>query len=181
MPRLFAKAGNLAVAGKVSLLGLVLVGLTACPQPGAGGGESEGGLGGIGAILPLVLIFVVFYFLLIRPQQKKQKKHRAMLSEVHRGDDIVTNGGIVGHVVKVGRDDNLLVEIAPNVRVRVMRTMISEVIRRPDPDFDEEDEEEDFDEEGNYEEEEYEDDGEFEGDDSQDDSQDDSSGEKTDK
>jgi preprotein translocase subunit YajC len=128
-----------------------------------------------------VLIFVVFYFLLIRPQQKKQKKHRAMLSEVHRGDDIVTNGGIVGHVVKVGRDDNLLVEIAPNVRVRVMRTMISEVIRRPDPDFDEEDEEEDFDEEGNYEEEEYEDDGEFEGDDSQDDSQDDSSGEKTDK
>ena len=126
-------------------------------------------------------IFVVFYFLLSRPQQKKQKKHRAMLSEVHRGDDIVTNGGIVGHVVKVGRDDNLLVEIAPNVRVRVMRTMISEVIRCPDPDFDVEDEEEDFDEEGNYEEEEYEDDGEFEGDDSQDDSQDDSSVEKTDK
>lgn len=173
MPRLFAKAGNLAMAGKVSLLGLVLFGLTACPQPGGGGGEGEGGLGGIGAILPLVLIFVVFYFLLIRPQQKKQKKHRAMLSEVHRGDDIVTNGGIVGHVVKVGRDDNLLVEIAPNVRVRVMRTMISEVIRRPDPDFDEEEEEEDFDEEGNYEEEEYEDDGEFEDDESQDDSSED--------
>ena len=179
MPRLFAKAGNLAVAGKVSLLGLVLFGLTACPQ--GQGGEGEGGLGGIGAILPLVLIFVVFYFLLIRPQQKKQKKHRAMLSEVHRGDDIVTNGGIVGHVVKIGRDDNLLVEIAPNVRVRVMRNMISEVIRRPDPDFDEEDEEEDYEEEGSYEEEEYEDDGEFEDDDSQDDSQDDSSGEKPDK
>jgi hypothetical protein len=104
-----------------------------------------------------------------------------MLSEVHRGDDIVTNGGIVGHVVKIGRDDNLLVEIAPNVRVRVMRNMISEVIRRPDPDFDEEDEEEDYEEEGSYEEEEYEDDGEFEDDDSQDDSQDDSSGEKPDK
>ncbi len=162
MPRLFAKAGNLAVAGKVSLLGLVLIGLTACPQPGAGGGEGEGGLGGIEAILPLVLIFVVFYFLLIRPQQKKQKAHRAMLNEVRRGDDIVTNGGIVGHVVKVGRDDNLLVEIAPNVRVRVMRNMISEVIRRPDPEFDDEDEDEDF-EEGSYEEEEeYEDDGEFE-------------------
>ncbi len=176
MPRLFAKAGNLAVAGKVSLLGLVLFGLTACPQPGAGG-EGEGGLGGIGAILPLVLIFVVFYFLLIRPQQKKQKAHRAMLSDVHRGDDIVTNGGIVGHVVKVGRDDNLLVEIAPNVRVRVMRNMISEVIRRPDPDFDDEDEDEDFEEEGSYEEEGYEDDGEFE----DEESQDDSSGEKTDK
>ncbi|MBT3628406.1 MAG: preprotein translocase subunit YajC [Rhodospirillaceae bacterium] len=169
MPRLFAKAGNLAVAGKVSLLGLVLFGLTACPQPGAGG-EDSGGLGGIGAILPLVLIFVVFYFLLIRPQQKKQKAHRAMLSDVHRGDDIVTNGGIVGHVVKVGRDDNLLVEIAPNVRVRVMRNMISEVIRRPDPDFDEEDEDEDYEEEGSYEEEEYEDDGEFEDEESQDDS-----------
>jgi hypothetical protein len=100
----------------------------------------------------------------------------------------VTNGGIVGHVVKIGRDDNLLVEIAPNVRVRVMRNMISEVIRRPDPDFDEEDEEEDYEEEGSYEEEEgsyeeeeYEDDGEFEDDDLQDDSQDDSSGEKPDK
>jgi preprotein translocase subunit YajC len=176
MSRLFAKAGHLALAGKMSLLGLVLVGLTACPQ--GAGGEGEGGLGGIGAILPLVLIFVVFYFLLIRPQQKKQKAHRAMLGDVHRGDDIVTNGGIVGHVVKIGRDDNLLVEIAPDVRVRVMRNMISEVIRRPGPEFDNEDEEDEDFEEGYEEgyEEEYEDDGEFEGDDSQDDdSQDDDS------
>ncbi|MDP7343200.1 MAG: preprotein translocase subunit YajC [Alphaproteobacteria bacterium] len=133
-------------------------------------------MGGIGAILPLVLIFVVFYFLLIRPQQKKQKAHRAMLQEVHRGDDIVTNGGIVGHVVKVGRDDNLLVEIAPDVRVRVMRTMISEVIRRPDPDFDDDEDEEDEDYDEGYEEE-YEDDGEFE----DEEPQDDSSGGKSDK
>ena len=175
MPRLFAKAGNLAVAGKVSLLVALLFGLTACP-PGGQGGEGEGGLGGIGAILPLVLIFVVFYFLLIRPQQKKQKAHRAMLQEVHRGDDIVTNGGIVGHVVKVGRDDNLLVEIAPDVRVRVMRTMISEVIRRPDPDFDDDEDEEDEDYDEGYEEE-YEDDGEFE----DEEPQDNSSGGKPDK
>ncbi len=175
MPRLFAKAGNLAVAGKVSLLVALLFGLTACP-PGGQGGEGEGGLGGIGAILPLVLIFVVFYFLLIRPQQKKQKAHRAMLSEVHRGDDIVTNGGIVGHVIKVGRDDNLLVEIAPDVRVRVMRTMISEVIRRPDPDFDDDEDEEDEDYDEGYEEE-YEDDSEFE----DEEPQDDSSGGKSDK
>ncbi len=175
MPRLFAKAGNLAVAGKVSLLVALLFGLTACP-PGGQGGEGEGGLVGIGAILPLVLIFVVFYFLLIRPQQKKQKAHRAMLQEVHRGDDIVTNGGIVGHVVKVGRDDNLLVEIAPDVRVRVMRTMISEVIRRPDPDFDDDEDEEDEDYDEGYEEE-YEDDGEFE----DEEPQDDSSGGKSDK
>ncbi len=177
MPRLFARAGNLAVAGKVSLLAAVLVGLTACPQGQGGEGES-GGLGGIGAILPLVLIFVVFYFLLIRPQQKKQKAHKQMLNQVHRGDDVVTNGGIVGHVIKVGRDDNLLVEIAPDVRVRVMRNMISEVIRRPDPEFDEEDDDEDFDEghdEGH--EEEYEGDGEFE----DEEPQDESSGDKSDK
>ncbi len=173
MRRLLAKAGNLAVAGKISLLAAVLFGLTACPMGGQGDGD--GGLGGIGAILPLVLIFVVFYFLLIRPQQKKQKAHRAMLGEVHRGDDVVTNGGIVGHVVKEGRDDNLLVEIAPDVRVRVMRNMISEVIRRPDPDFDEEDEEDEDFEEG-YEEE-YEDDGEFE----DEEPQDESSGDKSDK
>ena len=159
MPRLFAKAGKFAVAGKISLLTAVLLGLTACPQ--GAGGEGEGGLGGIGAILPLVLIFVVFYFLLIRPQQKKQKAHRAMLQQVHRGDDVVTNGGIVGHVVKIGRDDNLLVEIAPDVRVRVMRNMISEVIRRPDPDYDDDEDEEDEDYDEGYEEE-YEDDGEFE-------------------
>ena len=164
MPRMFAKAGNVAVAGKATLLTAVLFGLTACPPPGQGGAEGGGGLGGIEAILPLILIFVVFYFLLIRPQQKKQKAHREMLSQVNRGDDVVTNGGIVGHVVKVGRDENLLVEIAPDVRVRVMRTMISEVIRRPDSDFDdEEDEDEDYEEgyEEGYEEE-YEDDGEFE-------------------
>jgi len=177
MPRLFARAKNLAVAGKVSLLTAVLFGLTACPQ--GQGGEGEGGLGGIGAILPLVLIFVVFYFLLIRPQQKKQKAHKQMLNQVHRGDDVVTNGGIVGHVIKIGRDDNLLVEIAPDVRVRVMRNMISEVIRRPDPEYDEEeDDEEDFDEghdEGH--DEEYEDDGEFE----DEEPQDESSGDKSDK
>ncbi len=145
MPRLSAKIGQFSKVGKLSLLGLVLFSLTACPQPGAGG-EGDGGLGGIGAILPLVLIFVVFYFLLIRPQQKKQKAHKAMLSEVRRGDDVVTNGGIVGHVIK-SRDENLLVEIAPGVRVRVMRTMISDVIRRPDPDFDEDDEDDEgFDE-----------------------------------
>ena len=146
MQQLLSKTLNLGAAFKAGLLGLALVSLTACPQPGQGG-EGEGGLGGIGAILPLVLIFVVFYFLLIRPQQKKQKAHRQMLSEVNRGDDVVTNGGIVGHVIKA-RDDNLLVEIAPNVRVRVMRTMISEVIRRPEPDFDDDEAEEDEYEEG---------------------------------
>jgi preprotein translocase subunit YajC len=170
MPRMVAKAGTLAVAGKAALLSAVLFGFTACQQPGQqGGAEGGGGLGGIEAILPLILIFVVFYFLLIRPQQKKQKAHREMLNQVSRGDDVVTNGGIVGHVIKVGRDENLLVEIAPGVRVRVMRNMISEVIRRPDTDFDEDEEDEEYEDEEGHEEE-YEEEGEFEDEEPKDDS-----------
>jgi len=145
----------------VLLTGLVL--FTGCMPPG-GGGKGGKPVNPTAEMLKMLMFmgvfFVIMYVLMIRPQQKKQKAHREMLNQVSRGDDVVTNGGIVGHVVKIGRDDNLLVEIAPDVRVRVMRTMISEVIRRPDSDFDdEEDEDEDY-EEG-YEEE-YEDDGEFE-------------------
>jgi len=102
------------------------------------------------SILPLILIFVVFYFLLIRPQQRKQKAHREMLQQVSRGDDIVTSGGIIGQVIKA-RQDNLLVEIAPDVRVRIKRGMISEVLRRADFDEDDEDEEDydsDYEEDG---------------------------------
>jgi len=84
--------------------------------------------------VPLVLIFVVFYFLLIRPQQKKMKEHRAMLEAVRRGDRIVTNGGIVGLVTKAAPDDReLTVEIAENVRVKVMRDMISSVLSKTEP------------------------------------------------
>ena len=114
---------------------IMLLGLGAC-MPGQGaGGEGAGGSDMLMSILPLVLIFVVFYFLLIRPQQKKQKAHRAMLQQVNRGDDIVTSGGIVGKVVR-SRDDQLLVEIAPDVRVRVMRGNVAEVTRRSEVDFD---------------------------------------------
>jgi len=84
--------------------------------------------------LPLVLIFVVFYFLLIRPQQKKQKDHRAMLDALRRGDRVVTGGGIIGTVNKVtpGTDD-VEVDIAQNVRVRVLRSTITTVLARTDP------------------------------------------------
>ena len=71
-----------------------------------------GGLGGIEALLPLVLIFVVFYFLLIRPQQKKMKQHKEMLGAIRRGDKVVTGGGIIGAVTKVANDGELTVEIA---------------------------------------------------------------------
>jgi preprotein translocase subunit YajC len=84
--------------------------------------------------LPLVLIFVVFYFLLIRPQQKKQKDHRAMLDTLRRGDRVVTGGGIIGTVNRVtpGTDD-VEVDIAQNVRVRVLRSTITTVLAKTDP------------------------------------------------
>jgi preprotein translocase subunit YajC len=83
--------------------------------------------------LPLILIFVVFYFLLIRPQQKKQKEHRAMLEAVRRGDRVVTGGGILGTVSKVVSPEEVEVDLAPNVRVRVLRSTISSVLSKPDP------------------------------------------------
>jgi len=83
--------------------------------------------------LPLVLIFVVFYFLLIRPQQKKQKDHRSMLDTLRRGDKVVTGGGIVGTVSKVVSPEEVEVDIAQNVRVRIVRSTISSVLSKPDP------------------------------------------------
>ncbi len=89
--------------------------------------QSGGGLGGMESLLPLVLIFVVFYFLLIRPQQKKAKTHREMLGNLRRGDQIVTNGGLVGKIIRIPNEAELIIEIAEGVKVRVLRGMISEV------------------------------------------------------
>jgi preprotein translocase subunit YajC len=97
---------------------------------GTGGG---GGLGGLEQILPLILIFVVFYFLLIRPQQRKMREHREMLGGVKRGDRVVTGGGIIGLVTKVIGDNELQVEIADGVRVRVAKSTISSILARGEP------------------------------------------------
>ena len=83
------------------------------------------------SLMPLLLIFVVFYFLLIRPQQKKMKQHRDMVSALKRGDRVLTAGGIIGTVVKVEEDNTLLVDIAKDVRVRVARSTISELLSKP--------------------------------------------------
>src|ERR1700761_2272989 len=83
--------------------------------------------------LPLVLIFVVFYFLLIRPQQQKQKTHRSMLDALRRGDRVVTGGGIIGTVNRVTSAEEVEVDIAQNVRVRVLRSTITSVLARTDP------------------------------------------------
>mgnify|MGYP003626403676 CR=1 FL=1 len=91
-----------------------------------------GGLGGLESMLPLVLIFVVFYFLLIRPQQKRAREHREMLAALRRGDRIVTGGGIIGTVTRVKDDDELTVEIAEGVKVSVARGTVATVISRSD-------------------------------------------------
>ena len=85
------------------------------------------------SLLPLVLIFVVFYLLLIRPQQKKMKQHRTMVAALRRGDRVVTAGGLVGTVSKVVSDTELQVEIAEGVKVRVVRGTISEVLSKTEP------------------------------------------------
>ena len=115
--------------------------------------QDGGGLGGIEPLIPLVLIFVVFYFLLIRPQQKKAKAHREMIAGLRRGDRVVTSGGIVGQVQRVMGDTELSVEIAEGVRVRVMRSMIAELVAKPEPsrarddDYDDDDDEDEDEEE----------------------------------
>ena len=77
--------------------------------------------------LPLIGLFVVFYFLMIRPQMKRQKEHRTMLAALSKGDEVVTNGGIAGRVEEVG-ESFLTVEIAPNVKVRVQKGAVSQVL-----------------------------------------------------
>jgi preprotein translocase subunit YajC len=83
--------------------------------------------------LPLILIFVVFYFLLIRPQQRKSKDQKTMLDALRRGDRVVTGGGIIGTVARVDNPEEVVVEIAENVRVRVVRSTITSVLAKPDP------------------------------------------------
>ena len=90
--------------------------------------DLTGFLGSAGQFLPLVLIFAVFYFLLIRPQQQKQKETKAMLAALKRGDRVLTGGGILGVVQRTKDNNEVEVEIAPNVRVTVLRDTITSVI-----------------------------------------------------
>ncbi len=94
---------------------------------------AEDGGAGMIQLLPLVLIFVVFYFLLIRPQQRKAKAHRSMADGLKRGDRVVTGGGLIGTVSKVLSDNELQVEIAEGVRVKVMRHTIQEIVSKSQP------------------------------------------------
>ncbi len=87
----------------------------------------------IASFLPLILIFGIMYFLLIRPQQKKLKDMRAMVEALRRGDQVVTGGGIVGKVTKVGDDGMIEVEIAEGVKVKVIKQTITQVMSKTEP------------------------------------------------
>ena len=87
---------------------------------------------GIGAFLPLILIFGVFYILLIRPQQKKVKQHREMLNNLKRGDKIITSGGIIGKINKVGDNRELQVEISEDVEIKIAPGMVADLYLPPE-------------------------------------------------
>src|SRR5271168_4084129 len=94
------------------------------------GGDSAGM---ITSFMPLILIIVIMYFLILRPQQQKVKQHQTMVKALRRGDTVVTNGGLVAKVTKVVDDDQIEVEISDGVRVRQMRSMVSEVRAKGEP------------------------------------------------
>jgi preprotein translocase subunit YajC len=96
-------------------------------------GNAGGLAGGLESFLPLILIFVVFYFLLIRPQQKRAKQHKEMLSQLRRGDKVLTGSGIYGTVSKVLSDTEVVVEIAEGVKVRMARPAIQEILSKTEP------------------------------------------------
>lgn len=85
------------------------------------------------SFVPLILIFAIMYFLLIRPQQKKLKEHKAMVEALRRGDQVLSQGGILGKVVKVNDDGVLEVEIADGVKVRMPRSAITQVMSKTEP------------------------------------------------
>ncbi|WP_300517045.1 preprotein translocase subunit YajC [Aliiroseovarius sp.] len=94
-------------------------------------GGAAGGLGSL--IVPMVLVFAIMYFLMIRPQQKKMKEHQGMLEALRRGDQVVTAGGLIGKVVKVKDDTEIELELAEGVKVRVVKTTIAQVMSKTEP------------------------------------------------
>ncbi len=99
--------------------------------------QAAGEAGGSGSLLtsmfPLILIFVIFYFLLIRPQQKRAKEHKLTVGNLRRGDQVVTAGGVLAKVTKVIDDNELEVEIAKDVKVKLVRSTISAVLSKTEP------------------------------------------------
>ncbi|MCU0902008.1 MAG: preprotein translocase subunit YajC [Cypionkella sp.] len=95
--------------------------------------EAGGAAAAFTSFVPLILIFAIMYFLLIRPQQKKLKEHKAMVEALRRGDQVLTQGGIVGKVTHVNEDGTAVVEIADNVKVKVVKATIVQVMNKTEP------------------------------------------------
>ena len=87
---------------------------------------------GFAQFIPLILIFVIFYFFLIRPQQKKVKEHKLMVAALKRGDEVVTSGGVVGKVERILGDDKVEILISENVTVQVIQSTIQSLLNYPD-------------------------------------------------
>ena len=85
---------------------------------------------GIAQFIPLILIFVIFYFFLIRPQQKRVKEHKLMVESLKRGDEVITSGGIIGTVDRVMEDDRIEVTIGDNVKVQIIRSTITSLLKK---------------------------------------------------
>ena len=86
---------------------------------------------GIAQLIPLILIFVIFYFFLIRPQQKKVKEHKSMVQALKRGDEVITSGGIVGKIERVLDEDKVDLNIAENVTIQVVKSTIQTLLTKP--------------------------------------------------
>ncbi len=98
--------------------------------------QAAGGAGSaFASFVPLILIFAIMYFLLIRPQQKKVKEHQAMVAALRRGDQVVTQGGVIGKVSKVKEDgsNEIEVEIAEGVKIRVVKNTVAQVLNKTEP------------------------------------------------
>ena len=85
---------------------------------------------GIAQFIPLILIFVIFYFFLIRPQQKRVKEHKNMVETLKRGDEVITSGGIIGVVQRVMEDDRIEVDLGDNIKVQIIRSTITSLLKK---------------------------------------------------
>src|SRR5204862_2175628 len=131
-PRRFA-LGRLAPRAKKSARFRGLRGLRMFVTPAFAQGSPLGGDNMLVSLLPFVLIFVIMYFLILRPQQKRVKEHAELVKNLRRGDTVVTSGGLVGKVTKVVDDEQVEIEISDGVRVRQVRSMVTGVRAKGEP------------------------------------------------
>jgi preprotein translocase subunit YajC len=124
----FGRGNRRLLARRREPKGTLMLISPAYAQAAGGGGDAL-----LWQLMPFILIFVIMYFLILRPQQKRVKEHQEMVKNVRRGDTVVTSGGLVGKVTKLLGDDQLEIEIANDVRVRQMRQMVADVRAKGEP------------------------------------------------